>query len=208
MQAESYYIPPASALDLAAVQFLYCHRLGLPLPFAPDPVPPHCHRDCPHHPPSKPIAADHPLYLHLARCYHQLSCRVGPHRIRRHDALARLIAAAISTHLQVHATTSERLASSSTSGKKVDIVVTDYRLFPPITALDATVSCPMLPTYSATASADHRTLFLARAAEKVAKHLPGCAALGRSFLPIVFSTLGGVGPPANQTSSRKTNFSV
>ncbi len=33
-----------------------------------------------------------------------------------------------------------------------------------------------------------------RAAEKINKHMAGCLALGRAFLPAVFTTLGGVGP--------------
>ena len=35
----------------------------------------------------------------------------------------------------------------------------------------------------------------AGAKEKNAKHLPGCVALERVFLPIVFSSLGGLSPP-------------
>ena len=30
--------------------------------------------------------------------------------------------------------------------------------------------------------------------DKIDKHLPGCVELGRSFIPFVFSSLGGVGP--------------
>ena len=37
-------------------------------------------------------------------------------------------------------------------------------------------------------------LFIARAAEKNGKHLAGCVGLGRAFLPIVFTTLLGIGP--------------
>ena len=73
---------------------------------------------------------------------------------------------------------------------------TSYDLYPYTTAVDATVSCPLLPTYSAAAPTSASALFSVRAAEKEAKHLPGCVELGRAFLAIVFSTLGGIGPPS------------
>ena len=38
--------------------------------------------------------------------------------------------------------------------------------------------------------------FASRAAEKNDSHMRGCREVGRMFLPIVFSTLGGIGPPA------------
>ena len=38
-------------------------------------------------------------------------------------------------------------------------------------------------------------MFADRNAGKCAKHLPGCVELGRAFLSVVYSTLGGVGPP-------------
>ena len=96
--------------------------------------------------------------------------------------------------LQVDATTSERLASSATSNKKVDVVITSYDLHPPVTAIDSTVSCPMLPTYVAAAALSASTLFTTRSEEKIEKHLPGCVDLGRHFIALVFSSLGGIGP--------------
>ena len=57
-----------------------------------------------------------------------------------------------------------------------------------------TVSCPLLPSYAAKAATSAAALFDARAAEKNAKHLPGCAQLGRALLAIVFTSLHGIGP--------------
>ena len=88
----------------------------------------------------------------------------------------------------------DRLCSSSTSGTKVDIVVTTFHLPPYVTAIDVTVSCPLLPSYVVSAALDASALFDARAAEKDAKHLPGCVDLGRAFLPFVTTTLLGIGP--------------
>ena len=80
------------------------------------------------------------------------------------------------------------------SGTKVDIVITSHHRAPYVTALDVTVSCPLLLSHVAAAAADVEKLFTARAAEKNAKHLPGCIDLDRYFLPVVFTTLLGIGP--------------
>ena len=105
-----------------------------------------------------------------------------------------LIAAIAQSLLSAEVDTSERLCSSSSTGTKVDVVVTVHHRAPYVTAIDVTVSCPLLPSHVVAAAADAAALFTARAAEKNAKHLPGCVDLGRFFLPIVFTTLLGVGP--------------
>jgi hypothetical protein len=64
-----------------------------------------------------------------------------------------------------------------------------------VLAIDVTVSCPMLPSHVTAAAADADSLFTTRAAEKNDKHLRGCIDQGRAFLPLVFSSLGGLGPP-------------
>ena len=53
----------------------------------------------------------------------------------------------------------------------------------------------MLHSHAPAAARDAAALFAARAAEKNNKHLAGSIAQERAFLPIVFSTLGGIGPP-------------
>ena len=52
---------------------------------------------------------------------------------------------------------------------------------------------PPLSSHVASAAASADALFIARAAEKNEKHLAGCVGLGRAFLPIVFTTLLGIG---------------
>ena len=83
---------------------------------------------------------------------------------------------------------------SSKDGKKIDLVVTLYNLSPPSTAIDVTISIPLLSSHVNAAAVSASTLFTDRAAEKDAKHLPGCIELGRGFLPIVLSSFGGIGP--------------
>ena len=51
-----------------------------------------------------------------------------------------------------------------------------------------------MPSYVAAAVVSANALFIARTAEKNQKHLAGCVGLGRAFLPIVFTTLLGIGP--------------
>ena len=90
--------------------------------------------------------------------------------------------------------TSNRLCSSSSRGTKVDIVVRTLDRPPYAMAIDVTVSCPLVPSHVAAAAVSANALFVARAAEKNEKHLAGCVGLGRAFLPIVFTTLLGIGP--------------
>ena len=87
--------------------------------------------------------------------------------------------------------------SSSTGGRstKVDLVISLFSTYPPVTAIDITVSCPLLPAYSGAAANDAAALFATRAREKNNKHLAGCVAQERTFLAVVFSSLGGLGPP-------------
>ena len=194
MLFQMYFIPTTSALTATATQFLYCHRLGVPLPFLPSPLPPHCHPKCPTYS-ARRNGFPGALYHTLAHAYHQCACGATPRRTRRHDTLAMIIGKAATTHLHALIDLRKRLASSVTSGTKVDLVITRYSIYPPVTAIDVTVSCPLVPTYAPAAANDTAALFTARSADKYNKHLAGCIAQERTFLPVVFSTLGGLGPP-------------
>ena len=191
-----YFIPTTSRLTAVAAQFLYCHRLGVPLPFLPSPLPPHCHPKCPSYSAQRGGFPPAILWLNLlAHAYHQCACGATPRRTRRHDTLAKIIGDAAVTYLHALINLRTRLSSSVTSGRKVDLVVTRFSFYPPVTSIDVTVSCPLIPTYAPAAATDATALFTARAAEKNNKHLAGSIAQERTFLPIVFSTLGGLGPP-------------
>lgn len=125
-----------------------------------------------------------------------MSCGVGPWRIRRHDTLAKLIAAVAQAELRAIVSTSNRLSSSSHSGTKTDIVIEANGAEPPITTLDVTVSCPTLPSYVTASASDATAIFTARDREKSSKHLPGCAEQLRSYITVVITTYGGIGPAA------------
>ena len=62
------------------------------------------------------------------------------------------------------------------------------------TAIDFTVTCPLLPSYLTTAIADPQAVIALRAHQKTAKHASGSAARGRAFLPWVLTTFGAMGP--------------
>jgi len=189
------YIPSTSRLTDLATTFLYCHRLGIPPPFLPSPLPPHCHPSCPHF--SRQRRRVPPEYLDaFAHAYHQISCGATSRRHKKHDALVAIIAEAIRAHLAGSSTERKsRLISSLTAYTKTDLVVTNHRHFPPIVTLDARVSCPLLPSHLAAAAVDAARLFSDAAREKNKKHLQGCNEQDRAFLPIIFSSLGGIGPP-------------
>ena len=84
--------------------------------------------------------------------------------------------------------------SSLHNGTRTDIIIDSPHLHPPVTTIDATVSCPLLPTYLSAATTDAAAIFQRRDNEKLAKHLPGCIDLERAYLSIVFTTLGAIGP--------------
>ena len=149
---------------------------------------------CPHSPPSRPIPDAHYFSEFIGHLYHHMACGAGGFRHRRHDALVRLIADLARQLISADVDISNRLCSSSSKGTKVDIVVRTLDRPPYALAIDVTVSCPLVPSHVTSAACSADALFSARAAEKNGKHLAGCVALGRAFLPVVFTTLLGIGP--------------
>ena len=194
----AYYIPTSCSLSNASTQFKYLHHLGieLPKPILPSPPLLHCLDKCHWYPPSKPYPPDHFFSIHIAHGYHPLSCGASGARNSKHNALVRQ-ASRTANHLHPGASSwkTERLSTSSTTGTIGDLVIEETSLTPPITTLDMTVSCPLLPSYYEAAALSSQALFTTRTKEKNGKHLNGCISLGRHFLPVVFSSLGGMGPP-------------
>ena len=81
------------------------------------------------------------------------------------------------------------------SGTKVDLVLHSALAEHP-TAIDFTVSCPLLPSYLPAATTDPHAILTSRAADKTAKHAKGSADRNRTFLPFVITTFGAIGPPS------------
>ena len=90
------------------------------------------------------------------------------------------------------------ISSSTTSNNNIDLVLESFHLQPPSVGIDVTVSHPLLPSYSTAAALDSLTMFLLRERTKDLHHRAGCINQGKSFLPVVFSTLGGVSPRARE----------
>ena len=177
------------------LQHLFC-GIRLPKPLLPSPPLPHCLDKCHWFPPSKPFPPNHFFSIHIAHGYHPLSCGVTGARNSKHNAHVRQTSRT-ANHLHPGASSwkTERLSTSNTTGSIGDLVIEETSLTPPITTLDMTVSCPLLPSYFEAAALSSQALFTTRTKDKNVKHLNGCISLGRHFLPIVFSSLGGMGPP-------------
>ena len=191
----AHSIPPGALLTNAEFNFFVCHRLGIYPPSITPTASLRCRPKCRTISAAKPINSAHPLYPTHRHCYHQITCGCSPLRHRRHDDLARLVAHHLGSEAGLDASVSANLHSSLTSGTKVDLVLSSFASEHP-TAIDFTVSCPLLPTYAAAAALDAHAIITARAAEKTAKHASGSAARGRLFLPWVITTFGGIGPAA------------
>ena len=126
--------------------------------------------------------------------YHQLGCGCDRHRIARHEALLCVVSATLADEGGYTWELKRYLGSSVYRRSKVDLLLTSLTADPPITALDITVSCPLLPSYVSACAASASRIISLRASEKIRHHLPGCLQLGRAFLPIVCTTVGAVGP--------------
>jgi len=173
--------------DLQAT-FMVCNALGIHHPFIINE--PTCHPSCPHHTPD----GDHtPLTRDTHRkAYHALSCAAGGLLKARHNDIATAIAA-VFTSLGYICQLNDGLGSSSMNGNLVDIVIANYARSHKPTAIDVTVSNPMLDTYRERAMLDAHAVLSKRDEEKTKKHGPGSEALGRTFIAAVFTTFGGFG---------------
>ena len=115
--------------------------------------------------------------------YHQTACGATPRRHRRHDAIAKIIGDTAASNLRAHSTMDRRLSSSTGQhSTKVDLVITAYDRSPSVTAIDVTISCPLLPSHSPAAAISAARLFDSRALEKNNKHLAGSIAQRRRGL--------------------------
>jgi len=192
-------IPQGALLTNAQFIFFICHRLGIPLA-SPNPhslISPtaalRCTRKCRTITTTKPLTNTHPLFPLRQHCLHQLTCGCSKLRLRRHNQLARLVANHLSAEGGLEASLTASLHSSLTSQTKVDLVLTSA-IAELATAIDFTVSCPLLPSYLAAAITDASAIITTRADEKISKHAAGSAARNRLFLPWVITTFGGMGP--------------
>ena len=187
-------IHPPALLTNADFTFWITHRTGLPHPSVPFLRLTTCHPRCKAITAAAPATGSHPLAYATPHAYHQLRCGATNARILAHNSFIILLASALAP-LGFHADVSNHLQSSDTSRRQVDAVLTSIRRPRPL-AVDASLSCPLLPSHLEAAAVSAIEVFAARAAEKIAKHAAGCELLQRDYLSFILTTLGGVGPPA------------
>ena len=176
--------------------FLICHRLTLPLPFLSPPF--YCHPDCKHlpQPPSRyqgPLVIDgsHNLFQHG---YHQAQCPKHWCPTTRHNQWIDSVVKDLRKWAGVVCQVAQQLYHSENNNRTVDLMVhRPDRPSEPATMADPTIFCPMLPAHSSKAASDIAACILAIHKGKSDKHHAGCTAAGRTFLPVVITTLGGVG---------------
>ena len=188
-----YRLMPAFVLTNAQFQFLITHRLGLHPQFLPYPLPPHCHPRCSSYPPPRPFPLTDPDLRRYA--LHAAACQLFGFRNARHNDVTKIIGRTAEQELGLRAEYQRNMASSATSGTRLDLTLESFHLSPPVIGIDVTISNPLLPTHRTHAAKNAAHLFHTRALEKDSKHRAGCIDQGRAFLPLVFTTLGGIGPP-------------
>ena len=187
---QMYGTTPLTTLNDLQLTFLVCFRLGIPLPFLAPPLT--CHHRCKLLATITAATPADPIFYALIRGYHHAACKCGGYSIARHNEIAHVIAEIASaesgytTHLQSF------LSSSLTDGKQVDIIMSSWRLGHTI-AMDTTLSNPLLVSYVKAASLSASAIITEREEEKDKKHLLGCLATDRIFIPAVFTTFGGMG---------------
>ena len=124
--------------------------------------------------------------------YHAIACAAGGLLKARHDNLAEAIAATLHD-LKYTCQTKRGLGSSALNGNLVDVIAYNHARSSKPTAIDVTVSNPMLPTYIAAALKDAEAIISKRDKGKTDKHGPGCEAQQRDFMSAVYTTFGGYG---------------
>jgi hypothetical protein len=146
-------------------------------------------------PPGRPATWRSRLWGLLAHGIHFFACGIGPWRTSRHDRVGDLIGGEAVRELRAIVSTKERLHTGAKNNEKIDLVIDADGAEPPVTTLDVTISCPLLPTYVDHAALDCSEIFTRRDRQKTKKHLPGCILLLRSYLSAVYTTFAGMGPP-------------
>ena len=78
----------------------------------------------------------------------------------------------------------------------VDAVVTAWDAEPPVLGIDATVVCPLLPTYLDAAARSATEIFVRRARDKAQKHkgFSQDDTGTKGFRALVVTHMGGIGP--------------
>ena len=165
--------------------FLYCHRLGLPLPYLKAPF--RCSPRC-------QTYLDGALRDTMAHGYHQIQCNISYLSTMRHNAWLETVAKLLRKWCGITTILGQSLRHSEGSKKSIDAIFTDPsrpEKWP--TCCDNTCINPMLPSHIKQSFSET----VARTEErKNEKHAPGCRSLERHFVAAVLTTAGSMGQSA------------
>ena len=128
--------------------------------------------------------------------WHQFACRVGGHRIRKHNQ----VCATACEYCRIDGGYAydivNYLNSSVLSGALIDAVLRNWQRSPRPHAIDLTISCPFAKSYRDAAANNGAFLINLRNKEKVDHHEEGCKSAGRDFCAWVYTAVGDSGPDA------------
>ena len=188
-------VPPTTlVLDQPWIFYIH-HLLGLAQPAFRTERLARCHSNCPELTFTNPAVAPHALAYATPHAYHQLGCRCGPWRIRRHNRWAHGHADIITALApDYEADLKRHLHSSATSKRQIDLRIRSVSRTPVEAIFDFTISVSFLPGYLHDAARDAHRLFMARARDKYAHHAADAHDAKLYILAVVGNTLGGFGP--------------
>ena len=141
------------------------------------------------------MTGTHPFAYTAPYGFHQLSCRVPACRVERHNNRTLTLKKHLDMTKVYSSAASYNLHASTQTQKQIDLQLDSTFHAPLSLSVDTTVSVAHLPAYlTSVANGTATALYNQRAAEKISKHAAGCAEQGRSFMPFVSDSGGGIGP--------------
>ena len=180
-----YGITDETALTANQDAFLFCHRLGIPLPYLKPPY--RCSPRC-------KANIDGELKATMPHGFHQIQCNMHYLSTRRHDAWLETISKQLRKWCGIATIMGQHLRHSETNRRTIDAIFSDPTRPEqwPI-CCDLTCVNPMLPTY---ARGSYELTTQARETEKIDRHGSGCRSLHRQFVAAVVTPAGSMGRKA------------
>ena len=177
-----YGITDETKLTPRQVAFLFCHRLGIPLPYLKPPY--RCSPKCKTH-------IDGVLKATMPHGFHQIQCNMHFLSTMRHDAWLETISKHLRKWCGITTIMEQNLRHSETNMCTIDAIFSDPTRPEqwPI-CCDLTCVNPMLPTY---ARDTYEMTVLAKEKVKHGRHERGCRSLNRHFMAAVVTPAGSMG---------------
>ena len=177
-----YGITEGTQLTANQVAFLFCHRLGVPLPYLRPPYA--CSPRCKTH-----IGED--LWPTMPHGFHQTQCNMSYMSTMRHNAWLDVISKQLRKWCGITSILGLHLRHSESNKRTIDAIFTDParpEQWP--MCCDNTCVNPMLPSYVRHTYSD---TVRARERDKIEKHERGCRSLDRHFVAAILTPAGSMG---------------